>query len=130
MKVKSHGVKEAMKPMKIVKRENAPRLETVKGRQGEILLSGEKCMMMINTIEPGIPTAPHRHPHEQIGFLIEGTGILFIDGETQDMKAQSTFLVQPNAAHNFDATGDQPAVLIEAFAPPREDYLKKVAQQR
>ena len=31
---------------KIVKRKDAPKLETVKGRHGEILMSGEKCMMM------------------------------------------------------------------------------------
>ena len=114
--------------MKIVKRKEAPRLETVKGRTGEILMSGENCMMMINTIEPGITTPPHSHPHEQIGFLIEGKGTLYIDGEIKEMKAQATFLVPPNASHNFDATGDKPAVLIEAFSPPREDYLERVSQ--
>ncbi len=116
--------------MKIIKREDAPCLETVKGRKGEILMSGEKCMMMVNTIEPGIPTPPHSHPHEQIGYLIEGTGILYIDGETQEMEAQATFLVPPKSSHNFDATGDKPAVLVEAFAPPREDYLERVAQRK
>lgn len=116
--------------MKIIKREDAPRLETVKGRKGEILMSGEKCMMMVNTIEPGLPTPPHSHPQEQIGYLIEGTGTLYIDGETREIEAQSTFLVPPHASHNFDATGDIPAVLIEAFAPPREDYLERVAQRK
>lgn len=113
--------------MKIIKREEAPRLETVKGRKGEILMSGEKCMMMVNTIEPGLPTPPHSHPHEQIGYLIEGTGILYIDGETREMEAQATFLVPSHASHNFDATGDKPAVLVEAFAPPRADYLERVS---
>ncbi|TET71385.1 cupin domain-containing protein [Candidatus Bathyarchaeota archaeon] len=112
--------------MKIIKREDAPTLETVKGRHGEILMAGEKCMMMINTIEPGIPTPPHSHPHEQIGYLIEGKGILYIDGETQEIEAQATFLVPPHADHNFDAKGDKPAVLIEAFAPPREDYIARI----
>lgn len=115
--------------MKIVKREDAPTLETVKGRKGEILMAGEKCMMMVNTIEPGVPTSPHSHPHEQIGFLIEGKGILYIDGETREMEAQASFLVPGNAAHNFDATGGKPAVLIEAFAPPREDYLERVKSE-
>ena len=112
--------------MKIVKREDAPTLETVKGRRGEILMAGEKCMMMVNTIEPGVPTPPHSHPHEQIGFLIEGTGILYIDGETRELEAQAAFLVPGGVAHNFDATGDRPAVLVECFAPPREDYLDRV----
>jgi quercetin dioxygenase-like cupin family protein len=115
--------------MKVMKREDAPTLETVEGRYGEILMVGEKCMMMVNTIQPGIPTPPHSHPHEQIGFLIEGRGILYIDGETQEMEAQATFLVSPHEAHNFDALGDSPAVLIEAFAPPREDYIARVREK-
>ncbi len=32
--------------MKIVKREDAPTLETVKERMGEVLMAGEKCMMI------------------------------------------------------------------------------------
>jgi quercetin dioxygenase-like cupin family protein len=114
--------------IRIVKREDAPKLETVKGRHGEILMVGEKCMM-INTIEPGIPTPPHRHPHEQIGFLVEGRGVLYIDEEREEIEAQAAFLVSSNAAHNFDATGSSPAVLIEVFAPPRGDYLERVAKR-
>jgi len=114
---------------RIVRREDAPRLETVKGRHDEILMAGEKCMMMINTIGLGIPTPPHRHPHEQIGFLVEGRGVLYVDGERREIEAQAAFLIPPNAAHNFDATGASPAVLIEAFAPPREDYLERVTKK-
>jgi mannose-6-phosphate isomerase-like protein (cupin superfamily) len=53
-----------------------------------------------------------------------------VDGETAEIEAQCTFLVPPHAAHNFDAMGDRPAVLIEAFAPPREDYLERVKKKR
>jgi len=114
---------------KIVKRKDAPKLETVKGRHGEILNAGEKCMMMINTIEPGLPTPPHSHPHEQIGYLHEGEGDLYIGDEKIHIKAQCTFLAPGGVPHNFDATGDKPAVLIECFAPPREDYLERVAKE-
>lgn len=33
--------------MNLVNRKDAPNLETVKGRHGEILAVGEKCMMML-----------------------------------------------------------------------------------
>ena len=115
--------------VKIVKRKDAPQLETVKGRRGEILMSGEKCMMMINTIEPGLPTPAHSHPHEQIGYLQEGEGDLYMGDEKIHIKAQCTFVAPPNIPHNFDATGGKPAVLIECFAPPREDYLKRVEKE-
>ena len=115
---------------KIVKRKDAPKLETVRGRHGEILMSGEKCMMMINTIDPGLPTPPHSHPHEQIGFLIEGEGDLYLGDEKTHLKAQCTFIASSNIPHNFDATGDKPAILIECFSPPREDYLEMVRNQK
>jgi quercetin dioxygenase-like cupin family protein len=115
--------------MNVVKREDAPKLETVKGRYGEILMVGEKCMMMLNTIEPGIPTPPHDHPHEQIGFLLDGEGDLYIGEEKRHLKAQCAFLVAGGVPHNFDATGGKPAVLVECFSPPREDYLERAGMK-
>jgi quercetin dioxygenase-like cupin family protein len=38
----------------------------------------------------------------------------------------TSFWIPPLAPHNFDAEGDAPAVLIEAFSLPREDYLECV----
>ncbi|MHA2298382.1 MAG: cupin domain-containing protein [Candidatus Hodarchaeales archaeon] len=115
--------------LKIVKIEEAPKLETVKGRYGVILIVGEKAMMMKLTIEPGIPTPAHSHPHEQMGHVIEGKGILYIGDESCEVSAGMSFWIPPNTPHNFDATGDNPAVLIEAFSPPREDYLEQVRKK-
>ena len=58
--------------MKIVKPGEHPKLETVKGRHGEIIIVGEKAMMMRLTVEPNVPTPPHSHPHEQMGLAIQG----------------------------------------------------------
>jgi mannose-6-phosphate isomerase-like protein (cupin superfamily) len=49
--------------------------------------------------------------------------------EKTHIKAQCTFIAPPNISHNFDATGNKPAVLIECFAPPREDYLERVKKE-
>lgn len=82
-------------------------------------------MMMKLTIEPGIPTPPHSHPHEQMGHVLEGEGILFAGEESIEIEAGTSFWIPPNVPHNFDATGNKPAILIEAFSPPREDYLQR-----
>jgi quercetin dioxygenase-like cupin family protein len=135
--------------MRIVKSSEAPTLETVKGRHGVILVVGEKAMMT---------TPPHSHPHEQMGHVLEGKGILFAGGESIEVEAGTSFWIPPeqmghvlegkgilfaggesieveagtsfwippDVPHNFDATGNKPAILIEAFSPPREDYLEKV----
>jgi quercetin dioxygenase-like cupin family protein len=111
--------------LKIVKREEAPSLETVRGRHGVILQSGKKIMMMLLTVEPGIPTPPHSHPHEQIGYLIEGRGVLFSGGKSVEIEAGTSFLIPPKESHNFNATGEKPAIIIDVFSPPRKDYLEK-----
>jgi len=111
--------------MKIVRREDAPSLETVKGRRGVILQAGEKAMLMMLIVEPGIPTQPHSHLHEQMGYLLEGKGVLFSGGKSVEIEAGASFLIPPYESHNFNATGGRPAILIEAFSPPREDYLER-----
>lgn len=111
--------------LKIVKLQEAPSLETVKGRHGLILQSGEKVMIMILTVKPGIPTPPHSHPHEQIGYLIEGRGVLFAGGKSVEIEAGTSFLIPPNESHNFNAIGEKPAIIIDVFSPPRKDYLEK-----
>lgn len=83
-------------------------------------------MMMKLIVEPGIPTPPHEHPHEQMGHVLEGRGILTIGNNSKEIEAGTSFLIPPNASHNFNAIGDRPAVLIEAFSPPREDYMSRV----
>jgi quercetin dioxygenase-like cupin family protein len=111
--------------MKTLRIEDAPKLETVAGRHGVILIYGEKAMMMKLKVEPNIPTPPHSHPHEQMGHLLEGEGILYIGDEKKHITAGTSFCVPPNAPHNFDATGDKPAILFECFSPPREDYINR-----
>lgn len=111
--------------VRIVKLEEAPSLETVKGRHGVILQSGEKVMVMVLTVEPGVPTPPHSHRHEQVGYLIEGRGVLFSGGKSVEIEAGTSFLIPPHESHNFNALGDKPAVVIDVFSPPREDYLEK-----
>ncbi len=111
-----------------MKSDDAPTLETVKGRHGIILIVGENAMLMKLTVEPGIPTPPHDHYHEQMGHLLEGQGTLYIGDESAEIEAGTSFRIPPNVPHNFDATGDNPAVLIEAFSPPREDYIERVTK--
>jgi quercetin dioxygenase-like cupin family protein len=61
-----------------------------------------------------------------MGLLLEGEGTLYIGDEVKEIGQGTSFYVPPNAPHNFDATGERPAILMECFSPPREDYLEQV----
>jgi len=89
--------------MKTILQGDHPTLETVAGRYGEIIIVGEKAMMMRLTVQPNIPTPPHSHPHEQMGILLEGEGPLYIGDEVKEICKGTSFYVPPNSPHNFDA---------------------------
>ena len=59
---------------------------------------------------PGIAThEPHKHEHEEIVILIEGTVNLFLDGKTELAEAGSVLYLGSNQMHNVTNTGKTPA---------------------
>lgn len=85
-------------------------------------LGGEHFMINFVRIEPGAEVPLHHHLNEQGGTVIEGTIIMTIDGETRELRVGDAYIAPPNSVHG--ATGGPAGCLvIDVFAPPREDYL-------
>lgn len=66
--------------------------------------------------------AIHTHPHEQIGYVIEGSFELNMDGEKHIIKKGDTYYTKPNFPHGVVALED--GKLLDIFTPQREDFLK------
>ncbi|MHA1556186.1 MAG: cupin domain-containing protein [Candidatus Heimdallarchaeota archaeon] len=62
----------------------------------------------------------HKHPHEQIVNLIEGTLEFTMNGETRTIQPGTTVVVPSNVTHSGKALTD--TKLIDVFYPVREDY--------
>ena len=99
-------------------RELSPRVATR-------LVWGEKLMLSYVTVQPNAPIVPmHSHPHEQMGIVLEGKVGLTIGSETREIKKGDMFLVPPGTPHGLAFTFDQPAVILDIFSPPREEFKK------
>lgn len=64
--------------------------------------------------------ATRRHYHklaEEFYFILEGTGVMEIDGETREVKAGDAILIPPNAWHQVTA-GDKLLRFLCCCAPP------------
>ena len=85
------------------------------------IVSGEKLMFSLVTLEPGAVVPTHSHPHEQMGMLVSGTMEFTIAGETRLLTGNGMYLVPGGIPHAAKA-GPQGAVALDAFSPPREDY--------
>jgi len=85
------------------------------------IVSGEKLMFSLVTLEPGAVVPPHSHPHEQMGMMVSGTMEFTIAGETRILTGNEMYLVPGGVPHAAKA-GPGGAVALDAFSPPREEY--------
>jgi quercetin dioxygenase-like cupin family protein len=59
---------------------------------------------------PGVQThAPHRHVHEEIIIVVEGTVETFVEGKTDTVEAGSVIFYGTNQLHNARNVGKVPA---------------------
>lgn len=92
-----------------------------KGVSLDSLAAGEKSQVTKMNYAAGNYASPHRHPHEQSGYVISGRYELTIDNETYELTAGDTYSIPGNRIHSFRVI--QGGEVVDVFTPPREDYL-------
>ncbi len=49
---------------------------------------------------------PHRHPEDEIFFVLEGTAEVFLDGNRMEIHPYATFYCPPNSEHGIRNVGE------------------------
>lgn len=99
--------------------------EAAPGLFRRILVSSERLMLVRFLFETGAEAPTHTHPHEQDGFCLSGHVEMWIGDQRLDLHAGDTYAVPSGVEHG--ARAFEPSAVIDAFSPPREDFL---AQER
>ena len=68
-----------------------------------------------------MPTERHSHPEEQWGYMIEGTATRIQDGEHIQVGKGSFWRTPRHVEHSVIA-GPEGCIILDVFAPPREEY--------
>ena len=102
-------------------RDEAVRTEVIPGIWLEVLATGNGVMMTRVTAKKGALLPEHSHPHEQCGYVVSGLLRIRIDGEDHDLGPGCTYFVPGDVVHSATALEDFD--VIDAFSPPREDYV-------
>jgi len=84
-------------------------------------LFGDRAMLNVVELEPGATVAPHQHPHEQLGLILRGSMTMTIGAEEREIREQDAYVAPPGVRHGGTA-GPDGAVVLDVFAPVREDY--------
>ena len=84
-------------------------------------VAGDRIQLALIDIEANSHVPEHKHPNEQVGFVIEGSITMTIDGDARELHAGETYVIPGEVRHSAD-TGPQGCVVIDTFSPPREDW--------
>lgn len=84
--------------------------------------AGTQMMISVVDLEPNSEVKMHSHPHEQMGYLIEGELEFTIGDEKRTVKPGDVWRIPGGIEHGC-RTGDKASRAIDIFHPVREDYL-------
>jgi quercetin dioxygenase-like cupin family protein len=91
------------------------------------VVSGERSTAVRWEFPPGMTrTGIHLHEeHEQFGIVVGGRIELEIGGVTSQLGVGEMYYVPKGVPHGGTVViGDEPAVVIDFFSPPREEYVR------
>jgi len=91
------------------------------------VIDGERSTAVRWEFAPAMPrTGIHQHDeHEQFGVVVGGRIELEIGGVTCRLGPGEMYYVPKGVPHGGTIViGDEPAVVIDFFTPPREEYVR------
>ncbi|MBQ9436749.1 MAG: cupin domain-containing protein [Lachnospiraceae bacterium] len=92
------------------------------GVRRKILCYSDNIMNVELLFEKGAKGEMHSHPHEQIGYVIEGSLVFHEEGkEDVTLHAGDSYITAPNVPHGIDCLTE--VKLLDIFTPMREDFV-------
>ena len=84
---------------------------------------GDQAMISIVRLEPEARGVLHHHPEEQWGYCVSGSGTRYQGDEAIEVSVGDFWRTPGGLPHTMHA-GEDGMVVIDFFAPPREEYTK------
>jgi len=84
-------------------------------------VQGDRLTLAVVELAPDSIVSEHRHPNEQCGLVIEGEVTFRIGDEERVLGSGGTWRILGDTPHSV-VTGPGGAVVIDVFAPAREDW--------
>jgi quercetin dioxygenase-like cupin family protein len=94
--------------------------EILPGIQQRTLGTTPTMMMCEARLRHGSRVPPHRHPHEQITYIVSGKVRVCIDGQEASLQSGDVYAIAGNREHEIDVLED--TVVVDVFSPHRAEY--------
>ena len=84
-------------------------------------VEGAQLSLAVVELDPGSVVREHAHENEQLGLVVSGSVAFRIGDETRELGPGESWQIPPNVPHEVHA-GPEGAIVIDAFAPARDDW--------
>ncbi|MFL5970166.1 MAG: cupin domain-containing protein [Gaiellaceae bacterium] len=91
--------------------------EGVHGR----VVHGERITLGVIELDPKSVVPEHAHEHEQLGMCLSGSLVFRVGDESRELAPGDTWSIPSNVPHEVHV-GDEGAVVVDVFAPTRDDW--------
>lgn len=85
------------------------------------LVQSKLITMAVVELTPGSVVPQHHHGNEQLGFVIEGSVVFRVDGESRECGPGSTWRILADQPHDVQV-GPDGAIVAEVYSPVRADW--------
>lgn len=92
--------------------------------------AGEQVLMVMNWLEPGMKVNPHKHPFEQIAYIVKGTAAFHIGDAVVTAGPGDVIRIPADVMHYAEPIGSETVLNLDIFAPIRDDYRHLTAYQQ
>ena len=82
---------------------------------------GERITLGVVELEPNSIVPEHSHENEQLGIVLSGSLRFRVGDESRELGPGGTWRIPANTPHEV-ITGTDGAVVIDVFAPTRDDW--------
>ena len=86
-------------------------------------VTGSRIMFSFVRLAPGAVMPDHNHPHEQLGYVVEGSMVLTLDKEERELHPGDAYTIPGGVTHRA-VGGPSGCLVLDVFSPLREDYLE------
>ena len=95
--------------------QNSGLTRTLVGR-GDVSVPGREAVVARVEVAPGGKAGRHSHPGDEISYIMEGEGVLLIDGEPpRAVKAGESFIIPAGVIHDAHNNGTVPVKLVGVY---------------
>jgi quercetin dioxygenase-like cupin family protein len=84
--------------------------------------SGEGATLALHRLKPGHEPRPHRHPYEQIVYILKGQVDFHVGDEVIRLGPGGLLTVPPGVMHHAEVVGDEEVLNLDVFTPRRAEY--------